>query len=170
MVCASRSTGAPLFEDDFNRGFPGWTAVKPPGAYIDGPLQWLYDVVTSSFVERSNIYTDNATSSSTATAPMLINDSLTAINFTYTARLTAGDDDGFGLIVGYQNETNFFRVTFARQSRTGFPWTGWSVDRKVNGVTANLFGAGTPGYTQTFVNTANRPFDVTIAVDILRVG
>jgi len=165
LISAGRSTGAPLFEDDFNRGFPGWTSVKPPGAYIDGPLQWLHDVVTGSFVEMSNIYTDSATFSSTATAPMLINDSLTAINFTYTARLTAGDDDGFGLIFGCQNETNFFRVTFARQSRAGFPWTGWSVDRKVNGVTANLFGAGTPGYTQTFVNTANRPFDVTISVD-----
>ena len=105
--------------------------------------------------------------SPTAIAPMLINDTLTAVNFTFNARLTAGDDDGFGLIFGYQNETNFYRVSFGRQGRTaGFPWTGWSVDRKVNGATMNLFGAGTPGYVQTFVNTSGRPFDVSVSVDL----
>ena len=39
------------------------------------------------------------------------------------------------------------------------------MDRKVNGVTANLFGAGTAGYVPTFINTSNRAFDVTISVD-----
>lgn len=167
VLAATSVRAAVLFEDDFEYGFPGWTAVTPPGIYIDGPLRWQYDFVLGAFSENSNIYTDNATSSSTATTPMLINDTLTAVNFTYTARLTAGDDDGFGLIFGFQNATNFFRVTFARQSRSGYPWTGWNVDRKVNGVTANLFGAGTTGHVQTFVNTANRPFDVTISVDTL---
>ena len=159
--------GAVLFQDDFNAGIPGWTAVQPPGAYLDGPLQWQYDIVSEAFVEQSNVYTDNPTYSPTAVAPMLINDTLATPPFTFSARLTAGDDDGFGLIFGYQNETTFYRVTFARQARTGFPWTGWSVDRKAGGVTSNLFGAGTPGYVQTFVNTAGRPFDVTLAVDAL---
>ncbi len=155
-----------LFEDDFNRGMAGWTAVQPAGSYLDGPLRWQFDLISGGIGEQSNIYTDSATYSPTATAPMLINDTLTALNFTYTARLTAGDDDGFGLIFGYQNETNFYRVTFARQARTGgFPWTGWNVDRKVNGDTVNLFGAGTPGHVASFINTASRPFDVTISVD-----
>jgi len=154
-----------LFRDDFNRGIPGWTAVEPPGAYLAGPLRWEYDIVSGAFVEQSNIYTDSATYSPTATTPMLINDAVTAVNFTFSARLTAGDDDGFGLIFGYHDDNNFYRVCFARQSRTGFPWTGWCVDRKVNGLTINLFGAGTPGYVQTFVNTTARPFDVTITVD-----
>jgi hypothetical protein len=35
-----------LFEDDFNRGFPGWTVVQPVGFYYDGPLRWQYDIVT----------------------------------------------------------------------------------------------------------------------------
>lgn len=155
-----------LFHDDFNRGLPGWTAVQPEAAYLDGPLRWQFDIVSGAFVEQSNLYTDGASYSPSAIAPMLINATWTAVNFTYRARLTAGDDDGFGLIFGYVDEDNFYRVTFARQVRTaGFPWLGWSVDRKVNGVTASLFGAGTPGHTQTFVNTAGRPFDVTIAVD-----
>jgi hypothetical protein len=165
LMESSVCRGTILFEDNFNRGIPGWTAVQPSGAYLDGPLRWQYDIVSGGFSENSNIYTDSATYSPSAVAPMLINDTSTGTNFTYTARLTAGDDDGFGLIFGYESATDFYRVTFARQSRAGgFPWTGWSVDRQVEGITANLYGAGTPGYTQTFVNTANRQFDVTISV------
>ena len=97
---------------------------------------------------------------------MLINDSIAGVSFTYTARLTAGDDDGFGLIFGYQDENNFYRVTFARQLRSGgYPWHAWTVDRKVDGVTTNLFGYGKAGYVQTFVNRAGIPFDVTISVN-----
>jgi hypothetical protein len=163
---AGPATAGVLFEDDFNRGIPGWTAGQPEAAYYDGPLRWQYDIVSGAFAENSNLYTDSATHSPSAIAPMLINDTVTGRNFTYSARLVAGDDDGFGLIFGYLNEDNFYRVTFARQARAGgFPWTGWSVDRKVNGVTANLFGAGTPSYVQTFVNTAARPFDVTVSVN-----
>jgi uncharacterized repeat protein (TIGR02543 family) len=157
-----------LFEDDFNRSFPGWTAVQPDAEYFDGPLHWQYDIVSGAFAEQSNLYTDSALFSSTAIAPMLINDTVAAASFTYTARLTAGDDDGFGLIFGYQNENNFYRVTFARQVRTGgYPWHAWTVDRKVNGVTTNLFGYGKVGYVQTFVNRAGVPFDVTVSVNSL---
>jgi len=157
-----------MFEDDFNAGIPGWTSVQPMGAYLDGPLLWQFDFATGAFAEQSNIYTDSAAYSPTAVAPMLINDTVAGASFTYSARLTAGDDDGFGLVFGYQNELNFFRVTFARQARSaGFPWRGWSVDRKVNGATTNLFGFATPGYVQTFVNRASIPFDVTVSVDAL---
>ena len=152
-----------LFEDNF--GLPGWTAVQPPGIYLGGPLRWEYELGNGAFVEQSNIYTDDATYSPTAIAPMLINDTVTGTSFTYSARLTAGDDDGFGLIFGYQNETNFYRVVFARQARSaGFPWHAWVVDRKVNGVTSKLFGYGTTGYAQTFANRQGVPFDVTISV------
>lgn len=152
-----------LFEDDFNRGIPGWTAVQQPAAYFDGPMRWQYDIVSGVFVEQSNIYTDSAASSPSATAVMLINDAVAPAAFTYQARLTAGDDDGFGLIFGYQNETNFYRVTFTRQNRTatpGFPGSGWRVDRKVNNSPVVLFAAPAGSFT----NTANRPFDVTITV------
>ncbi|MBP7826274.1 MAG: hypothetical protein KA236_06965 [Verrucomicrobia bacterium] len=160
------ATAALLFEDDFERSFPGWTVVQPPGQYIDGPLYWQYDMISGAFAEQSNIYTDSASYSPSAVAPMLINDATTSGAFTYSAHLTAGDDDGFGLVFGYQNPTNFYRVVFARQARSaGFPWTGWSVDRMVNGTPTNLFGFGKPGYTQTFVNRAGIPFEVTVTVN-----
>jgi hypothetical protein len=40
---------------------------------------------------------------------MLINDTVAPANFTFTARLTAGDDDAFGLIWGYEDEDSFYR-------------------------------------------------------------
>lgn len=166
-VSTSRVATAPaevLFEEDFNFGFPGWTAVQPPGSFIDGPSLWHYDVERKGFVETSNYYTDAAGSSSTRRAAMLINDTATSGDFTYTARLIAGDDDGFGLIFGYQDVGTFYRISFGRQARTGWPFTGWSVDRMVDGEFTDLFGAGMLDYVQTFVNQQNLPFDVTIAV------
>jgi hypothetical protein len=158
-----------LFEDDFNRGIPGWVQVQPTGTYLDGPMRWQYDIVSEAFLEQSNIYTDGAASSPSATAVMLINDAVAGTNFTYTARLTAGDDDAFGLIFGYQNGNSFYRVSFSRQTRTaaGFPWNGWNVDRKVNNVATNLFGDGADGVADpdpSFRNIAGQPFDVTITV------
>ena len=163
---ALAAPAALLFEDEFNRGIPGWTAVQPPGTYIDGPMRWQYDIVTGAFLEQSNIYTDAAAASPSATAVMLVNDAVAGANFTYRARLIAGDDDAFGLIFGYQNPTNFYRVTFTRQVRTvpGFPWNGWSVDRKLDNVATNLFGDGTPTHVPSFVNRQYVPFDVTISV------
>jgi hypothetical protein len=166
-VPAARSAPAVLlFEDDFNRGIPGWTAVMPTGNYLDGPLRWQYDIVSNSFLEQSNIYTDAAAASPSATAAMLINDATAGTNFTYRARLIAGDDDGFGLIFGYRDANNFYRVTFTRQRRTepGYPWNGWNVDRKVSNIATNLFGHGTPDHVESFFNTQFQLFDVTIAV------
>lgn len=173
LAAALPATGAPatvLLQEDFNGGVPGWTAVQPAGAtYVDGPMLWQYDVVSDAFVEQSNLYSDGSAFSLTRIAPMLINDTVAGPTFTYTARLTAGDDDGFGLIWGYENENTFYRVAFARQaSRTGtnaWPFVGWAVDRVVNGEITDLFGAGVPGYVQTFTNTVGRPFDVTVTVN-----
>src|SRR4051812_23002328 len=88
-----------LFQENF---FEGWTIVKKQGEYFAGPLRWEYDATNSAIVEQSNIYTDDSTYSWSAIAPMLINDTVVSTPFTYKARLTAGDDDGFGLIFGFQ--------------------------------------------------------------------
>jgi len=164
-LSGNRASGAPavtLFEDTFTGGIPGWTAVQPAGStYVEGPMLWVYDQVSDSFSEQSNIYTGTTAGSATRVAVMLINDTLAPANFTYTARLTAGDDDGFGLIWGYEGESQFYRISFARQNRTGiWPPTGWTVDRMTNGGFSDLFGPD-----GTFVPTRGQPFDVTIAVN-----
>lgn len=157
---AARS--AILFEDDFNQGIPGWTAVKPKGVYWNGPLRWEYDLVHKAIVERSNIYTDYPLISPSAVAPMLINGTIAQAPFTYSARMTAGDCDAFGLVFGYQNETNFYRLYFSGLSRAGFPYRGCTVDRKTNGVWNTLT---TPSIA--FLYTTGRTFDVTLSVDDL---
>ena len=129
LLVPARSQASVLFAEEFNQGIPGWTSVKPRAIYWGGPLRWEYDLVKRAIVERSDIYTDSAAFSTSAIAPMLINGTVAAAPFTYSARLTAGDDDGFGLIFGYQNESNFYRVGFARQARSGFPFRGWTVDQ-----------------------------------------
>jgi hypothetical protein len=141
--------------------------VQPTGNYLDGPLRWQYDIVSGSFLEQSNIYTDAAAASPTATAVMPVNDAAAGTNFTYKARMIAGDDDAFGLIFGYQNANSFYRITFTRQRRTepGYPWNGWNVDRRISATAStNLFGHGTPDHVESFFNTQYQPFDVTITV------
>ena len=150
---------AVLLDERFDDGIPGWSVVQPPGVYRDGPLRWEYDFIGRAFFERSNVHTETGAGAPSAVAPMLINGAWASAPFTFRARLTAGDDDGFGLVFGYRNESNFYRVCFAQQARTNFPRQGWSVDRKTNGATATLFASA------AFVPAAGRPFDVTLAVD-----
>jgi len=158
-----------LFEDDFTQGIPGWTAVQPAGAilWLSGPLLWQYDVNTGNVWENSNIYSDAATYSSSRRACMLINDTVApASNFTFTVRIRAADDDGCGLIWGYENDQNFYRVVFARQAgRIGWPFSSWNVDRMANGDFTDLAGQGvtTEPYTP-FTYTGNRFFDVTVGM------
>src|SRR6185436_18767702 len=104
---------APLiFQDDFETGIPGWSVVQPAlGAWVEPPLLWQFDRCSDSFSEQSNIYTGSSGGGSpTRIAVMLINDTYIApTNFGYTARITMGDDDGCGLIWGYENEGTFYR-------------------------------------------------------------
>lgn len=107
-------------------GHPRLDSSPTPGQLYRWPHALAVRHRERRFVEQSNIYTDASTVSSTATAVMLVNDAVAGATFTYKARLIAGDDDAFGLIFGYQNPTNFYRVTFTRQVRAdaGFPWNG----------------------------------------------
>lgn len=158
-----------LFEDEFNTGVPGWTSIVPPYVY-NGSVFWQYAIETGTFFENSNVFTDSATSSSSRTAPMLINDTVVPkSNFTYSVRMIAGDNDGCGLIFGYQNDNTFYRVTFCNENRAGWPYYGFNVDKMDGGEPTDLFGAGTPGYVPSFVYQfpvfpGHRPFDVTIGM------
>lgn len=162
---AQRAAAIPavtLFEDDFNGGIPGWSVVQPAaGTWVEPPLLWQFDKVSNAFSEQSNIYTGASGSGSpTRLAVMLISDYVAPTNFGYTARLTAGDDDGFGLIWAYENETTFYRIAFNRQAgRTGWPMPYTTVDRMSNNAPTDIFGPD-----PTFVNTLGRPFDVSVGV------
>ena len=160
-----------VFEDQFDDGLPGWTAVQPVnGAYIDGPMMWCYDKANNRFFEDSNIYTDASTFSSSRITTMLINDTVASASsgFTFTARMAQTDDDAFGLIWGYEGEDTFYRIQFATQSRAlgGWPAQGMWVDRMLNSQPIDVFGPDS-----TFIPTRGVWFDVTLAVtnDQLRI-
>ncbi len=166
LGCIALSNGEVLFQDSFDRGIPGWTAVQPVAAWIEGPMRWQYNIDGGFFIEASNIYSDHRDFSPTATAVMLVNDAITGETFNFRARIHAGDDDGCGLVFGYQDVENFFRVNFSHEGRAnGFPWDGWNVDRKIGGQTQYVFGDdGSEGFVPEFVFQMGVPFDVLIQV------
>ena len=165
MLAAASATATPaitLFQDDFQGGIPGWTEVQPAaGVWVEPPMLWQFDQVSDSFSEQGNIHTGGTAGSATRLTVMLISDATVPANFGYTARLTAGDDDGLGLIWGYENETTFYRIAFSRQAgRTAvWPALGTTVDRMSNNVPIDVVPA-----TSAFINTANRPFDLSVGV------
>ena len=75
-----------------------------------------------------------ATRKAPGTAGMLINDAKTGADFSYKALLLSGDDDGIGLVFGYKDSANFYRIMFASQpERDTFPGEGWVLERVVDG-------------------------------------
>lgn len=62
-------------------------------------------------------------------------------DYTYEAVIEAHDDDGIGLLFRFQDEKNFYRLTFQDEAQvsTGAPPSGISVQRVVNGVYSELF-------------------------------
>ncbi len=156
-----------LFNEEFGT-ISGWTVVKPQYySYVGTAVAWGYDQESDALFENSNIYTDAATTSPSRVAVMLINDTVPPTSgYEYKVRLTMPDDDGCGLIFGYQNETNFYRLEFSWQNssyrQTGWPFLGWNLDRMANGSPTDL--AGRSMGPVTFTPVQNVPFDVTVAV------
>jgi len=60
-------------------------------------------------------------------------------NYTLQASLRSFDDDGFGLIFGYQNESNYFRVGLRAQAAANYGFaTGISVQKIVGGTVSQI--------------------------------
>lgn len=106
-------------------------------------------------------------------------------NFSYSAELSVGDNDGNCFYFRYQNESNWFRATLCGEDpvgNTARPGLGLSVQRRLNGVYANLpltyvsgplasaitdplDGAGTPaGFkkVRVTINAANENFEIRV--------
>ena len=98
-------TAQTLLEENFSSGFEEWTVVHPPGAF-NGSTRWQVGAGGDSLFENSNVRAPDS-------AGMLINDAKTGENYTYKALLMSGDDDGIGLVFGYKDSANFYRIIFA---------------------------------------------------------
>ncbi len=81
--------------------------VHPPGAF-NGSTRWQVGADGKTLFENSNVRAPES-------AGMLINDAKAGENYTYKALLMSGDDDGIGLVFGYKDSSNFYRIIFAAQ-------------------------------------------------------
>ena len=156
MTVVSAVTAQTLLEENFSSGFEEWTVVHPPGAF-NGSTRWQVGAAGETLFENSNVRAPDS-------AGMLINDAKTGENYTYKALLLSGDDDGIGLVFGYKDSANFYRIMFAAQpERNTFPGEGWLLEHVVNGKGTRLAGDDyTEDWEPEFMYMQGFPFEVTI--------
>ena len=158
MASISSVRGQTLLDENFSAGFEGWTVVHPPGAF-NGSTRWAVGADGETLFENSNVRAPEA-------AGMLINDAKAGENYTYKALLNSGDDDGIGLVFGYKDSSNFYRIIFAAQGepeRNVFPGEGWLLERVVDGNAVHLAGDDySEDWDPEFFYMQGFPFEVTI--------
>ena len=156
MTAVLPVTAQTLLEENFSTGFEEWTVVHPPGAF-NGSTRWQVGAGGETLFENSNVRAG-------FTAGMLINDAKADENYTYKALLLSGDDDGIGLVFGYKDSANFYRIMFASQpERNKFPGEGWLLERVVDGSAVRLAGDDySEDWEPEFTYMQGYPFEVTI--------
>ena len=112
-----------------------------------------------------------ATNNGSFVPSLLIQDAFTTpAAYDLSARMYSSDDDGFGLVFGYRDVDNYFRVTLRAQANGNLGGTnGLSVQKVVGGVTTQINPAGAgPGVNVdnsfTLIDTRS-PYDVTVSVN-----
>ena len=149
-------------------GFQGWQSTyTPQPTQVGGLPSWgiLLTPDPTGSNDQFLIETSDgrrADGVTTATVPdgkwlpynMINTIDTTPANYTLNYQLATRDDDGFGLIFGYQDENNYFKVGFRGQagSNLGFA-TGTSVQKVVGGVVTQL-GAPTTSFVVPTTGTA----------------
>ena len=159
-----------LVPSPFVTGFQGWqdTYTTQP-TQVGGAPSWGVLLTPDPLTGQQFLMetSDGREADSTVAADgkykpyMLINSvDTTPANYTLTAQLATLDNDGFGLVFGYQDNNNYFRIGFRDQaSGLGFP-RGTSVQKVVGGVITQL---GTPSLS--FVPLTNgTPFEAKVVV------
>jgi hypothetical protein len=112
-----------------------------------------------------------ATNNGSFVPALLIQDAFTTpAAYTLNARLYSSDDDGFGLVFGYQNVDNYFRITSRAQANGNLGGTnGLSVQKVVNGVATQInpngIGAGFNVDNSFTLIDSRSPYDLTVTVD-----
>ncbi|WP_442482228.1 PEP-CTERM sorting domain-containing protein [Aeoliella sp. SH292] len=135
-----------LVADPYVTGFEGWTDTftGPPesgaapnwGVLLTGPR---------TLIESSDGIADSGTTTSGvangAYTPYIMVNSTDTTPATYvlSSQLGTYDDDGFGLVFGYQDNLNYFRVGFRNQTNSNLGFgVGTSVQKVVNGTITQL--------------------------------
>ena len=137
---------------------------------------WRLNLVANTVIETSDLVpTGNnpagATNNGSYVPTLLIqNNYVTPSTYDLNARMYSSDDDGWGLIFGYQDSDNYYRVLFRAQANGNLGGTvGTSVQKVVAGAVTQISPVGTgPGNvlfpTLAMISTPTT-FDVRVAVD-----
>ncbi|HSV84197.1 MAG TPA: metallophosphoesterase [Ramlibacter sp.] len=106
---------ASLLNESFDDGnYTGWTVVNE--GTIDGPSVWA--VTSGKLVQSSNIYGPdvNATANRKGTFAYYNNAGAMAwTNYALQTTLRSSDDDGIGVMVRYQNPSNYYKIEIDKQ-------------------------------------------------------
>ena len=114
---------------------------------------WRLSLHNPTIMETSDLVPNNpasGTNNGSYVPSLLIQDDYsTPTNYDLNARMYTSDDDGFGLVFGYQNVNNYYRVLFRAEATGNLGGTtGTSVQKIVNGVATQISPAGAgPGNT-----------------------
>lgn len=161
-----------LVGNPFISSYQGWVDPDPARG-----ANWRISLHNPTIMETANTTPaapgnpDIATPHTGNYFPMLlVQDGYTSpANYDLNARMYTSDDDLWGLVFGYQDPNNYFRVGFRAQTNGNVGGTsGVSVQKVVNGVITQVTPAG-PGtaYTNfpTFTTSDLRsPVDVKVSV------
>src|SRR5262249_41873405 len=130
-------------------GQPLWSlAVGPNGAY--GTLQENSDCLAGN----------DATGQVDFTGPTLVAGDSAWTNYVMATRIIPGDDDGEGILLRYQNLTNFYRIGLRSQSSTTGQPRGLSVQKNINRNYSEVYRETTVQYDPV----AGVPYDLVASI------
>jgi hypothetical protein len=169
-ICSATNVeAATLVSNPFLNGFQNWV---DPAVARGG--DWRLNLLSNTVMETSDLA---ATGNAVATAnngnyiPSLLvqNNYTTPATYDINARMWSSDDDGWGLVFGYQDIDNYYRVLFRAQANGNLGGTtGTSVQKVVGGVVTQIspagIGAGNTAFPTLPMIATRQPFDVKISV------
>ncbi|WP_425396548.1 hypothetical protein [Aeoliella sp.] len=161
-----------LVQDPFQQGYNNWIDTFTSTPVINGPPGWRYHFENGTLMEPSDGRAgDGSTNAGDYTPYILLQDGFVSPEtYDVDARFYTSDNDGLGVVFGWQDINNYHRLSLRHQENGNLGFTrGVSVQRVTNGVVTQISPDGT-GVGNTSVPTAgminNRePLDVILSVD-----
>lgn len=165
LVAPGASTGQVLVGDVFTDGFDGWadtfTGTPAVGAGPNWGVLLNFDQALS---ESSDGRAGDGSGANTGdyTPFLMVNTELTSpATYDLAARLATYDNDGLGIVFGYQDNDNYFRVGFREQSSGSLGFSvGAAVQKVVNGIATQL-----DWNSSAIPPIDGTPFDVNVSVN-----
>lgn len=171
---AGTAVAATLVQSPFLSSYDGWTDTYDYGVVPEGLNYPAWGVLLEkgALMENSNGWEKRGGYSSTLGGRendgqykpyMMVNSATTGSTYTLTGTLENWDNDGLGLIFGYQDNNNYFRLGLRREDTGGYGFNqGLAVSKVVGGVITPFVA----GPVTSFVGPPNGvPFNLKVKVN-----